>query len=906
MMHLRIIQWIFLPLFFAQFYLDYVTATWPLSNSSTIQLLGLFPNKANATKAETIPSSVYSRAMFIATIMLSQQFNITIDGQLIGWQTAQTGGTQIGAISSACQVLSTANVVGIIGPSFSRETPIIADLAKTIGIPAVSYAATSPGLSDKNAFSAFHRTVPSDNTAALAITELFIKYNWTSCIIIYQNDDFGFGGVDAISNAFNKYGLTVSDTVLFDIATYKFRHNLKTTLFNSPSRIVIVWADTIYTPTIIQYGLENEVIGPQFLWILSISVPLNTFNKSYYSNLVGMLTIEPAVGGKVGASTNTTLLNAAYALWLQYEPETFPGTTQVNNYALFAFDAAWSLILSLQKLCSSPNNTSSSCLSLTNTTSCYDPHLLNSDSFFNTINSINFLGVSGRVEFNNQTTDRINGTYYIVQNVQPSANGATYTSVLQWSASSHWTASTQTNVIIWPGNSLVTPTGRPVLNGVILRIGVIISSAFTIRTDTTDAAENTKAILIGYAIDLIELLRIKMGFIPQIIIAPANQTYNEIVQAVVDNVYDIVVGDVTVTATRRLVVDFSSSIYDTSLRVITRPGTSVDVNLLSFMTPFAPRLWLVIMGVLFFASILFLLMERRTNNELKERSFITGSTMCLWFTFGTLVGYGAGFNAQTAAGRLLTFGLYTVSIILVASYTANLASDLTITKTQNTINGIADIKNGKVPYSRVGILVGTAVEDYYLHEISGGSRNYFPIYSEPEIYACLLNNTIDAAIHDTSSLEFATHAIYCNLTLVGADFEPSAYAIVMQKGWIYAESFDVNILALRESNDLDRLKIKWLSGGSCSTSSSTGGTPPFTVETLAGLFLTFGVISVLSLLLYAWFNRSTIKDYLQKLAQQKGWCTKKSGASEASSNSSPYEQSQIHPTEKVSSPTARF
>ena len=299
-------------------------------------------------------------------------------------------------------------------------------------------------------------------------------------------------------------------------------------------------------------------------------------------------------------------------------------------------------------------------------------------------------------------------------------------------------------------------------------------------------------------------------------------------------------------------------------------------------------------------------MERRKNDELKERPLIAGSTMCLWFTFGTLVGYGAGFNAQTAAGRLLTLGLYIVSIILVASYTANLASDLTITKTQNTINGIADIKNGKVQYSRVGILVSSAVEDYYLHAISGGSRNYFPVYSEYDIYACLLNNTIDAAIDDTATLEFATHAIYCNLTLVGADFEPSAYGIVMRKGWIYAESFDVNILGLRESNDLDALKIKWFNGGGCSASSSSGGTPPFSVETLAGLFLTFGVISVLSLLLYAWFNRPTIKDYLQKLAQQKGWYAQKSAATEACSNPNPYEQSQIHPTEKVSSPVVRF
>ncbi len=52
--------------------------------------------------------------------------------------------------------------------------------------------------------------------------------------------------------------------------------------------------------------------------------------------------------------------------------------------------------------------------------------------------------------------------------------------------------------------------------------------------------------------------------------------------------------------------------------------------------------------------------------------------MSMWYSFGNLVGYGVDFHAQTAAGRIITAGLYVLSLILVATYTANLASDLTI------------------------------------------------------------------------------------------------------------------------------------------------------------------------------------------------------------------------------------
>ena len=52
--------------------------------------------------------------------------------------------------------------------------------------------------------------------------------------------------------------------------------------------------------------------------------------------------------------------------------------------------------------------------------------------------------------------------------------------------------------------------------------------------------------------------------------------------------------------------------------------------------------------------------------------------MTIWYAFGNMVGYVIDFDVNTAAGRLLTTGLYILSLILVASYTAILASDLTV------------------------------------------------------------------------------------------------------------------------------------------------------------------------------------------------------------------------------------
>ncbi|CAF5163136.1 unnamed protein product, partial [Rotaria sp. Silwood1] len=111
--------------------------------------------------------------------------------------------------------------------------------------------------------------------------------------------------------------------ILFDIAKRSFRVDLKNTLMNSPTRIIIVWAETVYTYIILEEALQANVVGPHFTWILSSHVSLNSFNIAYKDNLIGMILIEPTVGSVINAPYNMTLLNEAYKIWQEYENETY-------------------------------------------------------------------------------------------------------------------------------------------------------------------------------------------------------------------------------------------------------------------------------------------------------------------------------------------------------------------------------------------------------------------------------------------------------------------------------------------------------------------------------------------------------------------------------------------------------
>ncbi|CAF3567771.1 unnamed protein product [Rotaria sp. Silwood1] len=142
------------------------------------------------------------------------------------------------------------------------------------------------------------------------------------------------------------------------------------------------------------------------------------------------------------------------------------------------------------------------------------------------------------------------------------------------------------------------------------------------------------------------------------------------------------------------------------------------------------------------------------------------------------------------------------------TYTAHLTSDLTLLKSKNIISQINDIKSGKISFYRIGIRSGSESEHYCLREISDGNKNYYPLKSQQELYDSLLDGNIDASFMDTGMAEYITNNIYCNLTLIGQDFDKGVFGIVTPNEWLYAKVLIVNILLLRESGQLDILREK--------------------------------------------------------------------------------------------------
>jgi ionotropic glutamate receptor len=374
-------------------------------------------------------------------------------------------------------------------------------------------------------------------------------------------------------------------------------------------------------------------------------------------------------------------------------------------------------------------------------------------------------------------------------------------------------------------------------------------------------------LIYGLIADFIRELQMEMHFSYTIDVANSTTSYHSLVASMAEDKrkYDMAISDILITANRLLTVQFSTPFCDNTLRVIIRKKPySSSFSLVSFLNPFTCGVWVIIVAVAIYSSLIIYLFEYH-NKETENRELGIRSTyMGMCKVLGYLIMMSDDIRLTTNASRLTIVGLYALGTILVATYTANLASFLTLNRVQPSISGIDDIKKGSFKFSRIGIVTNSAIADYYEKHISS---EYYSLSNVEEIYLGLLNHTIDASIWSSQILEYAVNNHYCDqLSVVGVGFVKSPFGIVLPKDWPYKKDLDVHIMDMRGSEKLEIFEKRWLEHQTCSSSSGkTGQTKDsnndkFSVDAMGGLFLLYFILTVIAFIYHLWDCRVAIKD----------------------------------------------
>jgi len=268
---------------------------------------------------------------------------------------------------------------------------------------------------------------------------------------------------------------------------------------------------------------------------------------------------------------------------------------------------------------------------------------------------------------------------------------------------------------------------------------------------------------------------------------------------------DVAIAAITITGERERKFDFSHSYYTTGLSIAVPQKDSQ--GWMSVLKGFFSYQILLLLGIL---SVVLLLVgtvtwlaERKSNPDHFSPNPIKGIASGMWWAAVTMttVGYG-DMTPKTLGGRVIALFWMFVSLLLVSSVIAGVASTLTVAKIDHLISKPEDLARGKIASIR------HSVSDRYLRE-----RRIYPFYYESvlEGLKAITENKVDATVYDAPLLQYTIKQHFPQaLMTVGSLFEMQNYGIAFPEGSVLRESVNRAMLDILHSEAWEKIRHKYL------------------------------------------------------------------------------------------------
>ncbi|XP_022098847.1 metabotropic glutamate receptor 7-like isoform X2 [Acanthaster planci] len=101
--------------------------------------------------------------------------------------------------------------IGVVGAASSPVSTMVANILRLFKIPQVSYASTSPELSDKSRYDYFLRVVPPDTYQAQAMLDIVTALGWTYVSTVASAGNYGENGISTFRNLSRSSGICLTD-----------------------------------------------------------------------------------------------------------------------------------------------------------------------------------------------------------------------------------------------------------------------------------------------------------------------------------------------------------------------------------------------------------------------------------------------------------------------------------------------------------------------------------------------------------------------------------------------------------------------------------------------------------------------------------------------------------------------
>ncbi|KAL5011753.1 hypothetical protein ScPMuIL_010304 [Solemya velum] len=360
--------------------------------------------------------------------------------------------------------------------------------------------------------------------------------------------------------------------------------------------------------------------------------------------------------------------------------------------------------------------------------------------------------------------------------------------------------------------------------------------------------------------------------------AQVNGTWNGMIGELINNDADIAMAPLTITKIREIVVDFTKPFQKTAISIMIKKPEKQKPGVFSFKEPLSDYVWLCVTIGFFAVSFILSLVGRFSPYEWSEQDskgpsnqFSLANTF--WFSLGALMQQGSDISPRSASGRIAGSAWWFFTLILISSYTANLAAFLTVEKLITSIDSVDDLvgqttvrygilnsgssysffNSSKVlVYEKMFTFMTEAVPSVFVNTNEEGWKR---VINGKGKYAYLLESAFNEYFNQKSP---------CGTMKVGEDFDHKGYGIATKPNFGLTARLNLAVLELREIGELIKLEQRWwYDKGECGALDSTDHSQrALTLSNVSGIFhiLIAGLLMAMLVALFEYLIKRRVRE----------------------------------------------
>ncbi|XP_031979534.1 glutamate receptor 3 isoform X2 [Corvus moneduloides] len=326
---------------------------------------------------------------------------------------------------------------------------------------------------------------------------------------------------------------------------------------------------------------------------------------------------------------------------------------------------------------------------------------------------------------------------------------------------------------------------------------------------------------------------------------------------------DIAVAPLTITLVREEVIDFSKPFMSLGISIMIKKPQKSKPGVFSFLDPLAYEIWMCIVFAYIGVSVVLFLVSRFSPYEWHLEDSTEeprdpqnppdppnefGIFNSLWFSLGAFMQQGCDISPRSLSGRIVGGVWWFFTLIIISSYTANLAAFLTVERMVSPIESAEDLaKQTEIAYGTLDS--GSTKEFFRRSKIAVYEKMWSYMKSaEPSVFTKTTADGVArvrkskgkfAFLLESTMNEYIEQRKPCDTMKVGGNLDSKGYGVATPKGSALRNAVNLAVLKLNEQGLLDKLKNKWwYDKGECGSGGgdSKDKTSALSLSNVAGVF----------------------------------------------------------------------